>query len=139
MNKLTQVTVISCISFTFSCIFYLPFSYLEIFPPFGEEALIHMLLVSLGIVILISLINLFAIQSLILLHFLQIIIVISVLFLAGIILDMYPLNWYYGGFVMVIGLLTYIFVITISFLSNQESARQINASIRAKERFIQDE
>lgn len=131
--------IYGCISFTFSCLFYLLFSYLNIFPPFDEEALIHMFLVSLGIIGLIALINLFEIQSLILLHFLQMIIVMSVLFLAGIILNMFPLNWYYSGFVMMTGIFTYTMVILISFLNNRASAHQINTSIRAKERFAQNE
>lgn len=139
MNKITQYIVIGCISFTFSCLFYLLFSYLKIFSPFDEKMLINMLLVSVGIISLISLINLFSIQSLMVLRFFEIIIVVSVLFLSGILLKMFPLNWYYSGFVMITGLLTYVIVIIISFIGNRASARQINASIRSNQRFIKNE
>src|SRR5690625_3298716 len=139
MSKCMRYIIYGCITFIFSCLFYLLFSYLIIFPTFDEEALIHMFFVSLGIISLIALINLLKIQSLILLHFLQIIIVMSVLFLAGIILNMFPLNWYYSGFVMMTGLFTYIIVILISFLNNRASARKINAVIRTKARLVQHE
>jgi protein-S-isoprenylcysteine O-methyltransferase Ste14 len=136
MNKVIQYIVIGCVSFTFSCLFYLLFSFLNIFPVFNEKMLISVLLVSFGIICLIALMNLFYIQNLILLRFLEIMIVVAVLFLAGVILNMFPLNWYYSGFVMITGLLTYVIVIVISFMSNRASARQINASIREKERFV---
>lgn len=132
MVKFTQYIIYGCISFTFSCLFYLFFSYLDIFPPFDEEALIHMSFVSFGITSLIALIHLFSIQSLIVLHFLEFTIVLAVLFLAGAVLNMFPLNWYYSIFAMMIGLLTYAIVITISFINNRASARQINDSIRKR-------
>jgi|SRR5690625_1182315 len=132
MKKVTQSIVIGCISFTFSCLFYLFFSYLNIFPIFNEVLLIQILLVSLGITCLIALLNLVCIQNLILLRFFEMIIVITVLFLAGFFLKMFPINWYYSSFVVITGLLTYAAVILITFMGNRASARQINASIRAR-------
>src|SRR5690625_4847193 len=93
---------------------------------------IYILLVSLGITCFIAVLNLFSIQNPALLRLLEMIIVITVLFFAGYLLKMFPLNWYYGSFVMITGLLTYIAVILITFMSNRASARQINASIRAR-------
>lgn len=139
MNKFTRYIINGCISFTFSCLFYLFFSYLNIFPPFDEEMLIHMFLISLGIISFIAVMNLFSIQSLILSRFLEVFIVLAVLFLVGAILKMFPLNWYYSSFVIITGLLTYIIVIIISFINNRMSARQINAAIRSKGEFVKSE
>lgn len=134
MNKLAEFMITGCIAFTFSCLFYLLFSFLHIFPPLNEMMLIYLLINSLGITCFIILLNLFQIQNFILLRLLEMMIVIIVLFLAGVFLNMFPLNWYYGGFVMITGILTYIAVILITFVNNRVSARQINASIRAKMR-----
>ncbi len=139
MNKVAEYVMIGCISFTFSCLFYLFFSLFNIFPSFNEMMLIYILLISLGITCFIALLNLFSFQNPALLRFLEMIIVITVLFLAGVFLKMFPLNWYYSGFVIITGLLTYTSVIMITFIGNRASAQQINDSIRAKERHIQNE
>ena len=132
MRKTAEFIVIGCIAFTFSCLFYLLFSFLHVFPAFNEMMVIYILLVSLGITCFIAVLNLFNIQNPALLRFFEVVIVITALFFAGIFLKMFPLNWYYGSFVMITGLLTYAAVILITFMGNRASARQINASIRAR-------
>lgn len=134
MKKIAEFMITSCIAFTFSCLFYLLFSFLHIFPPLYEMMMIYLFMNSLGITCFIILLNLFQIQNLILLRLLEMMTVIIVLFLAGVFLNMFPLNWYYGGFVMIAGILTYIAVILITFANNRASARQINATIQAKAR-----
>lgn len=139
MKKFINYILIGCMSFTFSCLFYLIFSYVNILPPFDEELIISMFFISFGIVSLMALIHLVSIQNLVLLRFLEIMVVMVVLFLAGAFFNLFPLNLYYSGFVMIVGLLTYIVIAIVSFINNQASARKINASIRSKERIIKNE
>lgn len=49
MTILKHYISTSCISFTFSCLFYLLFSLLTIFPPMNEALIIHMLVISISI------------------------------------------------------------------------------------------
>lgn len=129
MNGFLQNVVRGCISYTFSCLFYLIFSLCNIFPPFDETMLINMFLISFVIVGLITIIHLTKIQSMLILRFIEVSIVMVVLFLAGIFLDMFPLTWFYIGFVLMIGIVTYVFVVGITFILNQAKARQINSFI----------
>ena len=53
----------SCISFTFSSLFYLLFSWLNIFPPMDEAMIVHMLFISISIICLIFITHQLPIQN----------------------------------------------------------------------------
>lgn len=133
MDRFKHYISTGCIAFTFSCIFYLVFSFLHVFPPMDAKMVVNMLLISIGIMSLIFLTHLLPIQNSLLTRFLELLDVIIVLLMAGFIFDMFPFSWYYVTFVVATGLLTYIIVILVIFMGNQSSAVQINSVIaRAK-------
>jgi hypothetical protein len=118
-----------CISFTFSCIFYLLFSFLNLFPPMDAGMVVNMLAISIGIICLIFLTHLLPIQNALLSRLLELLDVITVILVAGFVFDMFPFSWSTITLVVTIGLLTYIVVIFMIFMGNQSSAVQINSVI----------
>jgi hypothetical protein len=118
-----------CIAFTFSCIFYLLFSFLNLFPPMDAEMVVNMLFISIGIICLIFLTHLLPIKNTLLSRLLELLDVIIVILVAGFVFDMFPFSWPTITFVVTIGLLTYIVVIFMIFMGNQSSAVQINSVI----------
>ena len=123
-----------CIAFTFSCIFYLLFSLLTIFPSFDEQMLINMLFISIGIMLLIFLVHLLPIQSPLISRMAELIMVITVLLIAGAYFDMFPFTSYYILTVVVTGGLTYAIVIIVLFMGGQAAAKKINFEIRKRRR-----
>ena len=121
-----------CIAFTFSCIFYLLFSYLELFPPFDEQMVMNMLFISIGIMSFIFLLHLLPIQHPLILRMAELAIVIVVLLVAGAFFNMFPLNNVYFFSVIVIGVLTYVIVILVLFIGEQATAKKINLEIRTR-------
>ncbi|MEK5070350.1 hypothetical protein [Sporosarcina sp. FSL K6-1508] len=118
-----------CISFTFSCIFYFSFSFLNLFPPMDERMVVNMLVISIGIMCLIFVTHLLPIRNFLLFRLLEFVDVIIVLLVAGFVFDMFPFSWSTLAFVVIIGFLTYIVVIFMIFMGNQSSAVQINSVI----------
>jgi hypothetical protein len=126
----------SCISFTFSSLFYLLFSWLKIFPPMSETMIVHMLLISISIICLIFITHQLPIQNPLILRLIELIDVIIVLLVAGAVFKVFPFTWYYTPFIITTGILTYIVVIVVTFMGNQMSATQINAAIAGKKRGV---
>jgi hypothetical protein len=132
MKDFMRYIAASCISFTFSTIFYLFFSFRNIFPPLNEKMVVDMLIISIAIIVLIYMVHLFPIDNPFILRLLELSSVLFVLVFAGSFFTIYPFNYYYTFFVVVIGILTYIVVITVIFLGEQASARQINKVIQKR-------
>lgn len=124
----------SCISFTFSSLFYLIFSWLKIFPPMDEARIVHMLFISISIICLIFITHQLRIQNPLILRLIELLDVIIVLLVAGAVFKIFPLNWYDTPFIIMTGILTYIVVIIVAFMGNQMSATQINAAIAGRKR-----
>lgn len=136
MSQIRHYISAGCIAFTFSCIFYLLFSFLNIFPPMDVEMIVSMLVISTVIICLIFLTHLLRIQNPYLLRLLELLDVLSVLLVCGLYFDMFPFNWYYITFVLTTGLLSYIVVIIVSIKNNQLSAIQINTIIAGGKRGV---
>ncbi len=122
----------SCISFTFSSLFYLLFSLLKIFPPLDEAMIVNMLFISISIIFMIFITHRLPIQNPLILRFVELLDVIIVLLVAGAVFNIFPFNWHATTFVITTGVLTYIVVIVVTFMGNQMSATQINAVIARK-------
>lgn len=137
MKNLMQYIITICMSFTFSTIFYLLFSLISIFPPFDERMIISMLFISIGITVFMLVTHLLPIQSLLLIRLLEILVIVFVLLAAGKVFNIYPLNHYYISFVLATGLLTYVVVVLVNYISDLMSASKINMTIqnRRLERF----
>lgn len=132
MKSFTRYIATGCIAFTFSCIFYLLFSYLKIFPPFDEQMVMNMLFISIGIMSFIFLLHLLPIQNPLILRMAELAIVIAVLLVAGAFFNMFPINNFYICSVIVIGVLTYAIVILVLFIGEQATAKKINLEIRTR-------
>lgn len=132
MKDFMRYIAASCISFTFSTIFYLLFSFRSIFPPLNEKMVVDMLIISIAIIVLIYMVHLLPIDNPFFLRLLELSSVLFVLVFAGSFFTIYPFNYYYTFFVVVIGILTYIVVITVIFLGEQASARRINKVIQKR-------
>ena len=126
----------SCISFTFSSLFYLFFSWLKVFPPMDEAMIVHMLIISICIICLIFITHQLPIQNPLILRFIELLDVIIVLLVAGAVFKVFPFTWYDTPFIITTGVLTYIVVIVVTFMGNQMSATQINAAIAGKKRGV---
>ncbi|MBO0586954.1 hypothetical protein [Sporosarcina sp. E16_8] len=124
----------SCISFTFSSLFYLLFSWLKVFPPMDEAMIVHMLFISISIICLIFITHQLPIQHPLILRLIELLDVIIVLLVAGAVFKVFPFTWYDTPFIITTGILTYIVVIVVTFMGNQMSATQINAAIAGKKR-----
>lgn len=124
----------SCISFTFSSLFYLFFSWLKVFPPMDEARTVHMLFISISIICLIFITHQFRIQNPLILRLIELLDVIIVLLVAGAVFKIYPFTWYDTPFIIMTGILTYIVVIIVTFMGNQMSATQINSAIAGRKR-----
>lgn len=134
MDLLKHYISTCCISFTFSSLFYLLFSWLTIFPPMNEALIVHMLFISISIICLIFITHRLPFQNSLVLRFIELVDVIIVLLVAGVIFNVFPFNWYATTFVIANGILTYIVVIVLNFMGNQKSATEINAVIARKKR-----
>lgn len=139
MKGFIRYVTIGCISFTFSCTFYLFFSYLGVFSPFNDQMVMTMLFLSIGILFFIYLSNLLPIQNPIILMLLELLSVLLVLIGGGAIFELFPLTFYYIFPTIGIGVLTYVVVITVLFIGDQSTATQINTVIRnrTKEEFYE--
>ncbi len=132
MNLLKHYISTCCISFTFSSLFYLLFSWLTIFPPMNEALIVHMLFISISIICLIFLTHQLPIQNSLLLRSMELLNVILVLLIAGAVFRVFPFTWNATFPVITTGVLTYIVVIVVIFMGNQKSATEINAVIARK-------
>lgn len=132
MKDLMQYIIIVCVSFTFSTVFYILFSFLSIFPPFNEQMVFNMLFISIGITILIRLTHLLPIQHNFILRTLEISIVLLILLAAGKFFGMFPFNQYFILAVLTSGMLTYVVVIAVIFIGDSRSANKINTVIRRR-------
>ena len=130
MKELMRYIATGCVSFTFSCIFYLLFSLLTIFPPLDEQTVVYMLFISIGIMSLIYLTHLLPFQNPFVLRLLEVVIVLIVLLVASVFFKMVPFQSTYILFVLAIGLLTYAIVIIVLFIGDQADAQKINSAIR---------
>lgn len=139
MKEMMQYIATGCISFTFSCVFYLIFSLLKIFPPFDEPIAITMLFISIGIMGLIYVAHLLPIQNPFVFRLLEIFVVIIVLLVAIILFNIVPFQSVYTLSVLGIGLLTYAVVSAVIFIGDQATAQQINATIRTRKTGGSDE
>lgn len=119
-------------SFTFSCIFYLLFSYIDVFHSFDENTLITMLFVSLSITTLIFLSHRLTIRSSLMLRVSECLIIVGILLIAGRYFGMFPFTPFYITAVVSIGLLTYTVVLVVSYIGDQASAKKINSVIQSK-------
>lgn len=121
-----------CISFTFSCIFYLLFSFLGIFPPFTEQMMINMIIISIVIILLIYLSHLLPIENPFFARLLELILVLLVLVFAGSLFNLFPFTLYYMLPILTIGVLTNLVVIIVIFIGDQASANRINTVIQKR-------
>lgn len=121
-----------CMAFTFSCIFYLLFSYLSIFPPFDEQMVMNMLFISIGIMSFIFLLHLIPIHNPFVLRLTELVIVIGVLLIAGAFFKMFSFDSFHIYSVLVTGILTYVIVIIVLYISERATANKINTKIRAR-------
>ncbi len=92
MKNFMRYIAASCVSFTFSTIFYLSFSFWSIFPPLTEELVVKMLLISMAIIFLIYLVHLSPFENSFFLRLLELSSVLFVLLLAGGLFTVYPFN-----------------------------------------------
>ena len=83
MKEFMRYIAASCVSFTFSTIFYLLFSFWSIFPPLTEQLVVNMLLLSMAIIFLIYLVHLSPFENPVFLRLLELSSVLFVLVLAG--------------------------------------------------------
>ncbi|MFC5587639.1 hypothetical protein ACFPRA_01785 [Sporosarcina soli] len=134
MDQLKHYISVACISFTFSILFYLLFSWLDIFPPMGEALIAQMLVISICIIILIFVTHQLPIQNTLILRLIEFLYVVIVLLIAGGFFNLFPFTWSTTSFVIATGVLTYLVVIIVTFMGNQSSAMQINAVIARKKR-----
>ena len=132
MNLLKHYISACCISFTFSSLFYLFFSLLNIFPPMNEALIVHMLIISISIIFLVFITHQLPIQNSLILRCIELLNVIIVLLVASTVFKMFPFTWYVTPFVVATGVLTYLIVIVVIFMGNQKSATEINAIIARK-------
>ncbi|MFD1928208.1 hypothetical protein ACFSFY_09070 [Sporosarcina siberiensis] len=132
MKKILVYITACSVSFTFSCLFYLMFSLLNIFPSFEEKTMISMLFISVSIMVLIFITHIVTIQSTFFSRISEIVIVIGILLIAGKYFGMYPFTALYISSVVTIGLFTYVVVIVITFIGNHASAQKINSIIQSK-------
>ena len=132
MKEIMRYIAASCVSFTFSTIFYLFFSFRSIFPPLTEQLVVNMLLLSMAIIFLIYLVHLLPFENPVFLRLLELSSVLFVLVSAGGFFTMYPFTPNNTFFVVVIGILTYIVVIIVIFIGEQTSARKINKVIKKR-------
>jgi peptidoglycan/LPS O-acetylase OafA/YrhL len=132
MDLLKHYISTCCISFTFSCLFYILFSLLNIFPPMNEALIIHMLFISISIIFLIFITHQLPIQNSLIFRLIELLDVMIVLLVAGAVFKMFPFTWDATLAVITTGILTYIVVIVVIFMGNQKSATEINAVIARK-------
>ena len=136
MKEFMRYIATGCISFTFSCIFYLLFSLLTIFPPFDEQLVVYFLFISIGIMSLIYLTHFLPTQNPFVLRLLEVFVVLIVLLVASIFFNMVPLQSKYILSVLAIGLLTYIIVIIVLFIGDLADAQKINSAIRTRKKEV---
>lgn len=132
MDPLKHYISAACISFTFSTLFYLLFSWLNIFPPMEEAVIARMLVISISIIILIFITHRLPIQNTLILRLIELLDVVIVLLIAGGFFNLFPFTLSTTSFVIATGVLTYLVVIIVTFMGNQSSAMQINAIIARK-------
>lgn len=132
MKEFMRYIATGCVSFTFSTIFYLFFSFWSIFPPFTEQMVVNMLVLSIAIIFLIYLVHLLPIESSILLRLVELSSVLFILVIAGGYFSLYPFTPTTTFFVVVISILTYSVVISVIFIGEQTSAREINKVIKER-------
>lgn len=130
MKDFMRYIATGCISFTFSCIFYLLCSFSGIFPPIIEQMVIDMMFISIAIISLIYLSHLLPIETPVLARLLELILVLLVLIFAGSLLNLFPFTLYIMLPILTIGVLTYLAVIIVIFIGDQASANRINAVIQ---------
>lgn len=133
MRRFMQYIATGCISFTFSCVFYLFFSLLTIFPPIDEQLVITLLFISIGIMLFIYLTHLLPVKQPFVSRLLEVLVVLAVLLVASVFFNMVPFQFTYLFAVVAIGLLTYAIVIIVLFIGDLGDAKEINAVIRMRE------
>lgn len=134
MREFMRYIATGCISFTFSCVIYLLFSLLTIFPPINEQLVITLLFISIGIMLFIYLTHLLPIQNPFVSRLLEVLVVLIVLLVASIFFNMVPFQYTYIIAVLAIGLLTYGIVIIVLYLGDLADAQQINTAIRIRKK-----
>lgn len=132
MKNFMRYIATGCISFTFSCIFYLLFSFLGIFPTFTEQMVINIMAISIVIMLLIYLTHLLPINNGFIARLLELFSVLLVLILAGSVFDIFPFTPFYIFSILMIGILTNLVVITVIFIGDQASANRINTVIQKR-------
>lgn len=134
MKDFLKYIATGCISFTFSCVFYLILRTLHIFPPIDEQLVITLLFISISIMLFIYLTHLLPVKQPLISRLLEVLVVLVVLLVASIFFNMVPLKFVDIFFVLAIGLLTYVIVIVILFIGDLANARQINTIIRTRKK-----
>ncbi|MBO1911639.1 hypothetical protein J4G37_43470, partial [Microvirga sp. 3-52] len=87
---------------------------------------------SIAIILMMYMVHLLPFDNPLLFRLLELFSVLLVLILAGSFFSIYPFTSYYTFFVVIIGIFTYIVVITVIFLGEQASARRINKVIQKR-------
>ncbi len=132
MRNVMKYIAAGSIAFTVSCVFYLLFSYLTIFPPFDEKMILNMLFISTSILAFMFFLHLLPIQSPLTLRISELLIVVIVLLSAGAFFEIFPFNRFYISSVIITGVLTYTVVIIVTFMSERATANKINTLIRLR-------
>ncbi|WOV86848.1 DUF3021 family protein [Sporosarcina oncorhynchi] len=122
----------ACFAFTASTIFYSLFRLLSFFPPLDEKMSMSLLLIAICITFLISLSHRLPIEQPFILHGVGALCVILVLLGAGVLFDLFPLVPFYVAMTVVTGLLSYAFVIVLSYMNNKADEQKINRTIKER-------
>lgn len=133
-NSINRYVAIGSVAFTFSTIFYLLFSLFELFPPLTNHMTWTLLVITAAIILLMALKNWLPIVHPAVHRIVEVLIVMSVLLLAGSVFHVFPFTLRTAGAVCLVGLFTYLIVMVVAYIGNMLSAHEINAAIQERKR-----
>lgn len=136
MHRSIQSIVIICIAFTCSSLLYILFSSLKVFPEMTNGMLLSLFLLSSAMMALIHCTHLLPIDNIWIVYLLELMAVYSVLLASSYFLQLFPFSLAYILPTFIIGLLTYVLVVIITFLHETSHAKEINAVIERRNEAI---
>ncbi|WJY26096.1 hypothetical protein [Sporosarcina trichiuri] len=116
----------ACAAFTFSSLLYYVFRLLGLFPPLTESMSITLFLVSAIITCLIWLTHQLPVEHPAAVFVLEILCVVAVLTAGGLFFEMFPFNIWIWSSVVLSGLLAYLSVFVLIYLTTKADERRIN-------------
>lgn len=136
MHRSIQSVVIICIAFACSSLLYVLFGTLHVFPPITNSMVLNLFLLSTVMMGLIHCTHLLPIDNIWIVYLLELMAVYSVLLVSGYFLQLFPFSLSYIIPTFIIGFLTYILVVVITFLYETSHANEINAVIERRNEAI---